>query len=164
MRCTGVTVRGIITPIFQQGDNLVKAICKSITDAAKYEKFELSDGDIVSVTEAVVARTQGNYATVEQMEKDIRQKLGGKDMGIVFPILSRNRFGVLLKAMANSCEKLYIQLSYPTDEVGNRFIDIDELDSKNINPYTENFDEKGFRKLFGNNTVHCFTGIDYIEY
>lgn len=164
MRCTGVTVRGIITPIFQQGDNLVKAICKSITDAAKYEKFELSDGDIVSVTEAVVARTQGNYATVEQMEKDIRQKLGGKDMGIVFPILSRNRFGVLLKAMANSCEKLYIQLSYPTDEVGNRFIDIDELDSKNINPYTENFDEKGFRKAFGNNTVHCFTGIDYIEY
>lgn len=164
MRCTGVTVRGIITPIFQQGDNLVKAICKSITDAAKYEKFELSDGDIVSVTEAVVARTQGNYATVEQMEKDIRQKLGGKDMGIVFPILSRNRFGVLLKAMANSCEKLYIQLSYPTDEVGNRFIDIDELDSKNINPYTESFDEKGFRKVFGNNTVHCFTGIDYIEY
>ena len=164
MRCTGVTVRGIITPIFQQGDNLVKAICKSITDAAKYEKFELSDGDIVSVTEAVVARTQGNYATVEQMEKDIRQKLGGKDMGIVFPILSRNRFGVLLKAMANSCEKLYIQLSYPTDEVGNRFINIDELDSKNINPYTESFDEKGFRKLFGNNTVHCFTGIDYIEY
>ena len=164
MRCTGVTVRGIITPIFQQGDNLVKAICKSITDAAKYEKFELNDGDIVSVTEAVVARTQGNYATVEQMGKDIRQKLGGKDMGIVFPILSRNRFGVLLKAMANSCEKLYIQLSYPTDEVGNRFIDIDELDSKNINPFTESFDEKGFRKVFGNNTVHCFTGIDYIEY
>lgn len=164
MRCTGVTVRGIITPIFQQGDNLVKAICKSITDAAKCEKFELNDGDIVSVTEAVVARTQGNYATVEQMGKDIRQKLGGKDMGIVFPILSRNRFGVLLKAMANSCEKLYIQLSYPTDEVGNRFIDIDELDSKNINPFTESFDEKGFRKVFGNNTVHCFTGIDYIEY
>lgn len=164
MRCTGVTVRGIITPIFRQGDNLVSAICKSVTDAAKYEKFPLSDGDIVSVTEAVVARTQGNYATVEQIEKDIRQKLGGKDMGIVFPILSRNRFGVLLKAMANSCEKLYIQLSYPADEVGNRFIDIDELDSKNVNPYTDSFDEKGFRELFGKNTVHCFTGIDYIEY
>ncbi len=164
MRCTGVTARGIITPIFQQGDNIVSAICKSIIDTAKYEKFKLSDGDIVSVTEAVVARAQGNYASISQIEKDIRQKLGGKDMGIVFPILSRNRFGVLLEAMAKSCEKLYIQLSYPADEVGNRFIDIDELDDKNINPYTDNFDEKGFREIFGYNTVHCFTGIDYIEY
>lgn len=164
MRYTGVTVRGIIAPIFQQGDDLVSAACKSVTDAAKYEKFELNDGDIVAVTEAVVARTQGNYATRAQMSKDIRQKLGGKDMGIVFPILSRNRFADILKAVASSCEKLYVQLSYPADEVGNHFIDIDDIDDKGINPYTDYFDEKEFRALFGENTIHRFTGVDYIEY
>lgn len=164
MRYTGVTVRGIIAPVFQQGDDLVSAVCKSVTDAAKYEKFELDDGDIVAVTEAVVARTQGNYATCAQMSKDIHGKLGGKDMGIVLPILSRNRFSIILKAIASSCEKLYIQLSYPSDEVGNHLIDIDEMDKKGINPYMDSFNEKEFRELFGTDTVHRFTGVDYIEY
>lgn len=164
MRYTGVTVRGIIAPVFQQGDDLVSAVCKSVKDAAKYENFELNDGDIVAVTEAVVARTQGNYATCAAMSKDIRRKLGGLDMGVVFPILSRNRFSVILKAIAGACEKLYIQLSYPSDEVGNHLIDIDEMDKKGVNPYTDSFNEKEFRELFGTDTVHRFTGVDYIEY
>lgn len=164
MRYTGVTVRGIIAPVFQQGDELVSAVCKSVKDAAKYENFELNDGDIVAVTEAVVARTQGNYATCAAMSKDVRRKLGGLDMGVVFPILSRNRFSVILKAIAGACEKLYIQLSYPSDEVGNHLIDIDEMDKKGVNPYTDSFNEKEFRELFGTDTVHRFTGVDYIEY
>ncbi|MGI6745823.1 MAG: coenzyme F420-0:L-glutamate ligase [Acutalibacteraceae bacterium] len=164
MRYTGVTARGIIAPVFQQGDDLVSAVCKSVTDAAKHEKFSLNDGDIVAVTEAVVARTQGNYATCAQIEKDVRKKLGGKDVGIVFPILSRNRFSVILKAIANSCKKLYIQLSYPSDEVGNQLIEIDDMDNNRINPYADSFTEKEFREIFGKNTVHRFTGVDYIKY
>lgn len=164
MRYTGVTARGIIAPVFQQGDDLVSAVCKSVTDAAKHEKFSLNDGDIVAVTEAVVARTQGNYATCAQIEKDVRKKLGGKDVGIVFPILSRNRFSVILKAITNSCKKLYIQLSYPSDEVGNQLIEIDDMDNNRINPYADSFTEKEFREIFGKNTVHRFTGVDYIKY
>lgn len=164
MRYTGVTARGIIAPVFQQGDDLISAVCKSVTDAAKYENFLLNDGDIVAVTEAVVARTQGNYASCAQIEKDIRKKFGGKDMGIVFPILSRNRFSVILKAIANSCEKLYIQLSYPADEVGNQLIDIDDIDNNRVNPFADSFTEKEFRDIFGENTVHRFTGVDYIKY
>ncbi len=164
MRTTGVTSRGIICPIFQQGDDLAGEIVKSILAARDNEGFELNDGDIVGVTEAVVGRTQGNYATTEQIAKDVRAKLGGKDMGIVFPILSRNRFSVLLKGLAMACEKLYVQLSYPGDEVGNQLVSIDEADEKGVNPYSDSFDEAGFRAVFGNNTVHRFTGVDYIEF
>lgn len=164
MRYTGVTARGIIAPIFREGDDLVKAACESIVAASKNEGFELHDGDVVAVTEAVVARTQGNYATCEQMAEDIRRKLGGEDMGIVFPILSRNRFSIMLKAIAMSCKKLYIQLSYPSDEVGNLLIERDELDDKGVNPYTDSFTEREFRDIFGENTVHRFTGVDYIKY
>ena len=164
MRYTGVTSRGIITPIFQQGDPLVDMITQSLLNAAKVEGFTLSHGDIVGVTEAVVARTQGNYATVDQIAEDICKKLGGEDMGIVFPILSRNRFAILLRAIAMSCKKLYVQLSYPTDEVGNGLLTWDQVDEKGVDPYKDHFTETEFRKIFGMNTVHPFTGVDYIEY
>jgi len=139
MRCTGVTARGVITPIFKEGDNLIEGIVESVLKASEKEAFSLNDGDIIGVTEAVVARTQGNYATCEQIAKDIRNKLGGKDMGIVFPILSRNRFAILLKAMGMAVEKLYVQLSYPCDEVGNPLVQRDLFDEKGINPYSDSF-------------------------
>ena len=164
MRYTGVTSRGIITPIFRQGDDLVAMIRDSLLAAAENEGFQLHDRDVVGVTEAVVARTQGNYATVQQIAADVRSKLGGKDMGIVFPILSRNRFAIILRALSMACEKLYVQLSFPGDEVGNRIISYEDMDRKGINPYTDSFDERGFRAIFGNNTVHPFTGIDYVNY
>ncbi len=164
MRTTGVTSRGIICPIFQQGDDLAGEIVKSLLAASENDGFCFNDGDIVGVTEAVVGRTQGNYATTAQIAADVKAKLGGKDMGIVFPILSRNRFSVLLKGFAMACEKLYVQLSYPGDEVGNQLVSIDEADEKGVNPYSDSFDEAGFRAVFGNNTVHRFTGVDYIEY
>ena len=164
MRYTGVTSRGIIMPIFKEGDNLVSLIRDGLLKAAKEEGFTLQDRDVVGVTEAVVARTQGNYATVQQIAKDVSQKLGGEDMGIVFPILSRNRFAIMLRALSRSCKKLYVQLSYPSDEVGNHLISVDDVDGKKVNPYTDSFDEKGFREVFGFDTVHPFTGVDYIEY
>ncbi|MBP5199536.1 MAG: coenzyme F420-0:L-glutamate ligase [Schwartzia sp.] len=164
MRYTGVTSRGIIMPIFKKGDDLVSLIRDGLLKAAKEEGFELQDRDVVGVTEAVVARTQGNYATVQQIAKDVSQKLGGEDMGIVFPILSRNRFAIMLRALSMSCKKLYVQLSYPSDEVGNHLISVDEVDGKKVNPYSDSFDENGFRDVFGFGTVHPFTGVDYIEY
>ncbi|MBO4851993.1 MAG: coenzyme F420-0:L-glutamate ligase [Schwartzia sp.] len=164
MRYTGVTSRGIIMPIFKEGDNLVSLIRDGLLKAAKEEGFTLQDRDVVGVTEAVVARTQGNYATVQQIAKDVSQKLGGEDMGIVFPILSRNRFAIMLRALSMSCKKLYVQLSYPSDEVGNHLISVDDVDGKKVDPYKDSFDEKGFREVFGFDTVHPFTGVDYIEY
>ena len=164
MRYTGVTSRGIIMPIFKEGDDLVSLIRDSLITAAEQEGFRLQDRDVLGVTEAVVARTQGNYATIGQIAEDVRQKLGGEDMGIVFPILSRNRFAIMLRALSMSCRKLYVQLSYPSDEVGNHLISEDDVDSKEVNPYTDSFDEKGFRDTFGFDTVHPFTGVDYIEY
>lgn len=165
MRYTGVTSRGIITPIFQQGDDLVSSIVTSVKEASENEGFSLNDGDIVGVTEAVVARTQGNYATTDQIAADVRTKLGGEDVGIVFPIMSRNRFSVVLKGIAMGCKKLYVQLSYPSDEVGNLLVDRDIFDEAGVNPYTDSFTEKEFRKLFGKDkTIHRFTGVDYIEY
>ena len=165
MRYTGVTSRGIITPIFQQGDDLVSSIVTSVKEASENEGFSLNDGDIVGVTEAVVARTQGNYATTDQIAADVRAKLGGEDVGIVFPIMSRNRFSVVLKGIAMGCKKLYVQLSYPSDEVGNLLVDRDIFDEAGVNPYTDSFTEKEFRKLFGKDkTIHRFTGVDYIEY
>lgn len=165
MRYTGVTSRGIITPIFQQGDDLVSSIVTSVKAASENEGFSLNDGDIVGVTEAVVARTQGNYATTDQIAADVRAKLGGEDVGIVFPIMSRNRFSVVLKGIAMGCKKLYVQLSYPSDEVGNLLVDRDIFDEAGVNPYTDSFTEKEFRKLFGKDkTIHRFTGVDYIEY
>lgn len=164
MRYTGVTSRGIIMPIFKEGDDLVSLIAENILNASRGEGFSLNDGDIVGVTEAVVARTQGNYATVEQIKTDLQAKFGSEELGIVFPILSRNRFSILLRAIAASTKKLYIQFSYPSDEVGNRLIETELVDEKGINPYVASFDEAGFRDVFGYETVHRFTGVDYIEY
>ena len=164
MRYTGVTSRGIITPIFRQGDDLVAMVRDSLLAASENEGFQLHDRDVVCVTEAVVARTQGNYATVEQIAADVRSKMGGEDMGIVFPIMSRNRFAIILRALSMACKKLYVQLSFPADEVGNQLISYDDIDRNGINPYTDSFDERGFRAIFGNNTVHRFTGVDYVNY
>jgi len=153
-----------MTPIFRQGDDIVDQICVSLLDAAESEGFALGDGDIVGVTEAVVGRVQGNYATIGQISKDIRAKFGGGALGLVFPILSRNRFANVLLGIAGGCEKLYIQLSYPCDEVGNKLVDISVCDFNSVNPYTDNFTEAEFREIFGMDTVHGFTGVDYIEY
>lgn len=164
MRYTGVISRGIMTPIFKEGDDLVSMVTESILTAARKEGFALSDGDIIGITEAVVGRTQGNYATCQQIAQDLRDQFGDESLGIVFPILSRNRFSVLLKAMSMSTKRLIVQLSYPCDEVGNELFPRELVDEKCINPYSEHFDEAGFRKVFGENTVHPFTGIDYIKY
>ncbi|NMA07134.1 MAG: F420-0--gamma-glutamyl ligase [Ruminococcaceae bacterium] len=164
MRYTGVTARGIVTPIFQEGDDLVNEIVNSILKASSGEGFSLNDGDIVAVTEAVVGRTQGNYATCEQISLEIKEKFFGEDMGIVFPILSRNRFSMLLKAISMGTKKLYVQLSYPADEVGNELLNRDDMDAKGVNPCLDNFNESEFKGVFGKGAVHKFTGIDYIEH
>jgi len=164
MRNTGVVARGILTPIFRQGDDIVDQICASLIDASKQEAFSLEDGDIVGVTEAVVGRVQGNYATVGQISKDVREKFGGGPLGLVFPILSRNRFANILLGVAGGCDKLYIQLSYPCDEVGNKLVDLSVCDSNGVDPFKDSFTEAEFRDIFGMDTVHRFTGVDYIEY
>lgn len=164
MRYTGVTSRGIIMPIFKAGDDLVGEITKGIVKASQEENFNLYDGDIVGVTEAVVARTQGNYATCEQIAEDIVAKYGKTDLGIVFPILSRNRFAIMLRAFSMAANKIYVQMSYPSDEVGNQLLTWDQIDAAGVNPYTDSFTYEEFRAKFGNETVHRFTGVDYIEY
>lgn len=164
MRYTGVTSRGIITPIFQAGDDLVRGIASSIVKASVEENFQLNDGDIVGVTEAVVARTQGNYATCDQIATDVKAKLGSGTIGLVFPIMSRNRFAIMLRAFARAAEKLVVQLSYPSDEVGNPLLSWDQIDEAGVNPYSDSFTLEEFRAKFGNDTVHKFTGVDYIEY
>ena len=164
MKNTGVIARGIVTPIFRHGDDIVEMICNCLMDAAASGGYELGDGDIVGITEAVVGRVQGNYASLEQISKDVRAKFGGGPLGIVYPILSRNRFGNVLLGVTGGCDKLYIQLSYPCDEVGNRLVDISVCDEKGVNPYTDSFNEEQFRDIFGMETKHRFTGVDYIEY
>ncbi len=164
MKYTGVTARGIVSPMFKQGDDLVSIACDTILEASRREGFPIEDEDIIGITESVVARTFGNYATCDQIAADLRAKFGGGTLGIVFPILSRNRFSILLRAIAMSCEKLYIQLSYPSDEVGNALLSWDRLDEVGVNPYVDSFDEAGFRRVFGTDTVHPFTGVDYIEF
>ena len=165
MRSTGVTARGIIMPIFKTGDDLPALISAGVCSAAQNEGFQLHDRDIVAVTEAVVARAQGNYATCGQIAQSIRSKMEGEVLGLVFPILSRNRFSILLKSMAMAAKKVVIQMSYPSDEVGNSLLDWDLLEEKGVNPYSDSFTEEEFRRTFGREaTVHRFTGVDYIEY
>ena len=163
MQNTGVIARGIVTPIFRQGDDLVGKICDCLLASSIHYGFKIGDGDIVAVTEAVVGRVQGNYASLKQISMDVRAKFGGGELGLVFPILSRNRFAVLA-GIARGCEKLYLQLSYPCDEVGNKLLDISVCDEKGVNPYCDNFTEAQFRAVFGMDTVHSFTGVDYIKY
>jgi len=164
MRNTGVVARGIVTPILRQGDDLISVACDCILKSASEGGFSLNDGDIVGVTEAVVGIVQGNYATVKAISKDVRDNFGGGTLGIVFPILSRNRFANVLRGIAGGCDKLYIQLSYPGDEVGNKLVDISDCDEKGVNPHHDNFTEAEFRNVFGMNTVHTFTGVDYIKH
>ena len=164
-RTVGTVVRGIRCPIIRQGDDLAKMVAKSVLDAAKAENFELRDRDIVAVTEAVVARAQGNYATVDDIAADVRAKFKGQPFAIVFPILSRNRFAICLRGIAKGADKAKITLvlSYPSDEVGNHLVSIDALDEKEVNPWSDVMDEKEYREKFGY-VKHPFTGVDYVEY
>jgi len=162
MRTFGTQATGIRTPIIYEGDNLPEIVANSIVAYSEETGMKICDLDIVGVTEAVVARAQGNYATVEQIATDVKNKVGSGAVGIVFPILSRNRFSILLKAISMGVDKLYIQLSYPCDEVGNHLIDPEKLFDSGINPFSKVFTEEEFRKTFGE-IKHGFTGIDYIE-
>jgi len=162
MKTIGTISRGIKAPIIKKGDNLVDIVVDSVLAASEEGKFELQDKDVVAMTEAIVARAQGNYATLEQIAKDVRRKTGGGTVGLVYPIMSRNRFSMILKGIAMGVDKLIIQLSYPSDEVGNPLIPMDIIDEKGVNPYTDVFTEEQYYATFGK-ILHPFTGLDYIE-
>lgn len=162
-RVVGTVVRGLRTPIINHGDNIPKIVVDSVLKASKAENFPIQDKDIVAITESVVARAQGNYATIDAIAKDIQSKYQNDTIGIIFPILSRNRFAICLRGIAKGAKKIVLMLSYPSDEVGNHLVDIDLLDEKNINPWTDVLTEKQFRDYFGY-IKHTFTGVDYIEY
>lgn len=162
-RLVGTISRGVRAPIIRQGDDLVKIVVESVLNASKAENFEIKDRDIIAVTEAVVARAQGNYAHINDISKDIKSKFGDDTVGVIFPILSRNRFAICLKGIAKGCKKIVLMLSYPADEVGNQLVSIDELDEKNINPWSDTLTENQYRELFGYKK-HQFTGVDYVEY
>lgn len=162
-RMIGTVSRGVRAPIIREGDDIAKIVVDSVINAAKSENIEFHDRDIVAVTEAVVARAQGNYATVEQIASDVRAKFGDDTVGVIFPILSRNRFSICLKGIAMGLKKIVLMLSYPSDEVGNHLLDLDKLDEKGVNPWTDVLTEEKYRELFGY-SKHPFTGVDYIEY
>ena len=162
-RYVGTTSRGIRLPIIKEGDNLAKLVVDSVLLASENEPFALNDRDVIAITESVVARSQGNYATVDDIAKDIHDKFQGGTIGVIFPILSRNRFAILLKGMARGVDKIVLMLSYPSDEVGNALLTYDELDEKGVNPYSDILSLEEYRKLFGHK-VHEFTGVDYIDY
>ena len=159
----GTVSRGIKLPIIKQGDDLANIVVESVLNASKEAPFEMQDRDVIAITESVVARCQGNYATVDDIAKDIRTKFGGEELGVIFPILSRNRFAILLKGFARGAKKIYLMLSYPSDEVGNALLTYDELDEKGVNPYSDVLSLEKYRELFGHK-VHEFTGVDYIDY
>ena len=159
----GTTSRGIRLPIIKEGDDLASIVVSSVLDAAKNEPFEIRNKDVIAITESVVARSQGNYATVDDIALDVKNKFNGGEVGVIFPILSRNRFAILLKGFARGLKKIYLMLSYPSDEVGNALLTYDDLDEKNINPYSDVLSLKQYRELFGHK-VHEFTGVDYIDY
>ena len=162
-RNVGTVSRGIRCPIIREGDDLAAIVSDSVLAAAESEGFSLRDRDVVAVTESVVARAQGNYATVDQIASDVRAKLGGETVGVLFPILSRNRFAICLRGIARGSRKVMIQLSYPSDEVGNALISPDKLDESGVNPYSDVLDLNRYRELFGYEK-HEFTGVDYVEY
>ena len=163
MRTIGTVVRGVRAPIIRQGDDIAKIVADSVMAAWQEAGITPCNRDVVAVTESVVARAQGNYATVAQIAKDVRAKTGGGTVGVAFPILSRNRFSLLLRGMAAGCSKIVLLLSYPSDEVGNHLVDWDLLDEAGINPYSETLTLERFRKCFGH-IVHPFTGVDYIAF
>ena len=162
-RKIGTVSRGIRCPIIRQGDDLVEIATTSVLDACKAHGFELCDRDVIALTESIVARAQGNYASIDAIAKDVKAKTGGEDVGVIFPILSRNRFAIVLKGIARGVKKVYLMLSYPSDEVGNALLTYDQLDEKNVNPYSDVLDLKKYRELFGE-YKHEFTGVDYVEY
>jgi len=162
-RKVGTVSRGIRCPIIREGDDLAKIVTSSILDAAAEEGFELHDKDVISVTESIVARAQGNYAPVSAISKDVRTKTGGDTVGVIFPILSRNRFAICLRGIAGGCKKVVLMLSFPSDEVGNELVSLDKLDEAHINPYSDVLTLERYRELFGVNP-HPFTGVDYVQY
>ena len=162
-RLVGTVSRGIRGPIIREGDDLVKITVDSVLAAAESEGFSLRDRDVVAITESVVARAQGNYASIDDIAKDVRNKLGGETVGVIFPIMSRNRFAVNLRGIARGCKKIVLMLSYPSDEVGNSFLTYDQLDDAGVNPYSDVLTYEKYRELFGD-SKHEFTGVDYIQY
>ena len=162
-RKVGTISRGIRCPIIREGDNLVDITVNSVLEAAQAEGFSMRDRDVVALTESIVARSQGNYATIEAITKDIKSKIDSDTIGVIFPILSRNRFAICLKGIAAAAKKIVLMLSYPSDEVGNALLTYDQLDEAGVNPYSDVLSLEKYRELFGYN-VHEFTGVDYVEY
>ena len=162
-RMVGTISRGVRAPIIRSGDDLAAIVTESVLSAAKEEGYEIRNRDIVAMTEAIVARAQGNYATVDDIAADVKAKFGGEEVGVIFPILSRNRFAICLRGIAMGVKKVVLMLSYPSDEVGNHLISIDKLDEKGVNPYSDVLDLAKYRELFGYEK-HRFTGVDYVEY
>ena len=159
----GTTSRGIRMPIIKEGDNLADIVVENLLLASRNEPFPIKDRDVIAITESVVARSQGNYASIDDIATDVHNKFGDGPLGVIFPILSRNRFSILLKGMARGVKKIIVMLSYPSDEVGNALLTYDELDAKGVNPYSDVLTLKQYRELFGKK-VHEFTGVDYIDY
>ena len=162
-RRVGTVSRGIRCPIIRQGDDLSVIVTESVLEAAKSEGFELRDRDVIAVTESIVARAQGNYCSVDDIAADVRAKLGGETIGVIFPILSRNRFAICLRGIAMGAKKVVLMLSYPSDEVGNELVSLDKIDEAGVNPYSDVLTLARYRELFGVNR-HEFTGVDYVEY
>ena len=162
-RMVGTVSMGLRAPIIREGDNLAKIVVDSVLGAVKTGELSPRNRDVVAMTEAIVARAQGNYASVDNIASDVREKLGGEDIGVIFPILSRNRFAICLRGIAKGAKKIYLMLSYPSDEVGNHLVDLDLLDEKGVNPYSDVLSLEKYRELFGY-IKHPFTGIDYVEY
>ena len=162
-RMVGTVSRGLRAPIIREGDNLVDIVTNSVLEASKDAKFDVQNRDIVAMTEAIVARAQGNYATVDDIAVDVKAKFGGETVGVIFPILSRNRFAICLRGIAKGAKKIVLMLSYPSDEVGNHLISLDMMDDKGVDPYKDVLDLKTYRELFGYKK-HPFTGVDYVEY
>ena len=162
-RMVGTVSRGVRAPIIRSGDNLVEIVTNSILEAAADDGFTIRDRDIVAMTEAIVARAQGNYASVDDIAEDVKAKLGGETVGVILPILSRNRFAICLRGIAKGSKKIVLMLSYPSDEVGNHLVSLDALDEKGVNPYSDVLTLEKYRELFGYEK-HRFTGVDYVEY
>jgi F420-0:gamma-glutamyl ligase len=162
-RSVGTIARGLRCPIIRQGDDLTGIVVDSVLEAAKNEDFELRNKDIVGITESIVARAQGNYASIDAIATDVRAQLGGETIGVIFPILSRNRFATALRGIARSAKKIVLMLSYPSDEVGNRLLTFDQIDDAGINPYQDTLSLDKYRELFGDNS-HEFTGVDYVSF
>ena len=162
-RKVGTVSRGIRCPIIREGDDLVNIVVQSVLEASESEGYPLRDRDVVGITESIVARAQGNYAYVDAIAKDVKEKLGGETVGVIFPILSRNRFAICLRGIARGAKKIVLMLSYPSDEVGNELVSLDKLDEANVNPYSDVLTLERYRELFGENR-HPFTNVDYVQY